>query len=209
MPVKGFDGDNGDGNADGSDGDNDGDNNASDNTDGDPAGTDEDPDANPEPETPETPEVQNPVPQEANENATVDDDDELKKKKNDSFVRTYELSHDEIRCGLSALISEESWIQEIYDNYFIYQEFNENGFNYFGQKYSKNGDELSLDGERYEVFSMWLTAEEKAYVDVARANYDAVSKELDLYKSEPEKLEILNHSDYVRVANTEEFKELK
>ena len=91
----------------------------------------------------------------------------------------------------------------------IYQTWAEGAWRNYGQKYIKNGDELSLDGEPYEVFPMWLTEDEKAFVEVARANYSAVSEELEKYKSEPEKMEIFESSEWEIISDTKEFNDLK
>lgn len=137
----------------------------------------------------------------------VINDDEQEKKR--QFKRVYDLSFDEIQMGLYALISADAWIMQVYEDNFIYQTWDEGAWRNFGQKYSKNGDELSLEGERYEVFPMWLTADEKAYVDVARANYSAVSEELEKYKSEPEKMEIFESKEWDLLSECKEFNDLK
>ena len=61
----------------------------------------------------------------------------------------------------------------------------------------------------------YLTEEEIAALDDLKSKFDAqtteldkATKELDLYKAEPEKLEILNSADYAVVKDTEEFAEL-
>lgn len=143
----------------------------------------------------------------AGDDEPVINDDEQEKKR--QFVKTFDLSFDEIRCGLYALLPEDAWIMEAYEDKVIYQTWDEGAWRNFGQKYSKNGDELSLEGERYEVFSMWLTEDEKAFVEVARANYSAVSEELEKYKSEPEKMEIFESNEWDLISDTKEFNDLK
>ena len=60
-----------------------------------------------------------------------------------------------------------------------------------------------------------MTEEEIAALDDLKSKFDAqtteldkATKELDLYKAEPEKLELLNSADYAVVKDTEEFAEL-
>ncbi len=142
-----------------------------------------------------------------NDDEPVINDDEQEKKR--QFKRVYNLSFDEIQMGLYALISADAWIMQVYDDNFIYQTWDEGAWRNFGQKYTRNGDELSLDGERYEVFPMWLTEDEKSFVEVARANYSAVSEELEKYKSEPEKMEIFESSEWDLISESKEFNDLK
>ena len=156
-----------------------------------------------EPMTDPTPVVND----DAGDDEPVINDDEQEKKR--QFVKTFDLSFDEIRYGLYALLPEDAWIMEAYEDKVIYQTWAEGAWRNYGQKYVKNGDELSLDGEPYEVFSMWLTEDEKAFVEVARANYSAVSEELEKYKSEPEKMEIFESSEWEIISDTKEFNDLK
>ena len=86
---------------------------------------------------------------------------------------------------------------------------------HFKQKYGNKDGELTLKGERTELFVRYLTEEEIAALDDLKSKFDAqtteldkATKELDLYKAEPEKLEILNSADYAVVKDTEEFAEL-
>lgn len=199
LPVKGFDGEEGE---EGEDNNGEGGNDNS--ADPDPAEptTDEPTEPVTEPETPTTPVSDN-----AGDDEPVINDDEQEKPR--EFKKTFDLSFDEIRCGLYALLPSDAWIVEAYEDKVIYQSWEEGTWRNFGQKYIKNGDELSLDGERYEVFSMWLTEDEKAFVEVARANYSAVSEELEKYKSEPEKMEIFESNEWNLISESKEFNDLK
>ena len=154
---------------------------------------------------PETP--VNTVTEDNDDDEPVINDDEQEKPR--QFKKTFDLSFDEIRCGLYALLPSDAWIMEAYEDKVIYQTWAEGAWRNYGQKYIKNGDELSLDGEPYEVFPMWLTEDEKAFVEVARANYSAVSEELEKYKSEPEKMEIFESSEWEIISDTKEFNDLK
>ena len=71
------------------------------------------------------------------------------------FTKTFELSHDDIRCALYNLLIpfEESdnadyWISDVYDTYFIYEDWNNH---IYGQKYDVDGDNVAFDGERYNL----------------------------------------------------------
>ena len=197
LPVQEFDGDNeGDGGNDGENGN-------------DPVEPDNDSDpepANDPVEPTEDDEPATPVTEDGNEDEVINDDEQEKPRE---FKKTFDLSFDEIRCGLYALLPSDAWIVEAYEDKVIYESWEEGSWRYFGQKYTRNGDELSLDGESYEVFFMWLTEDEKAFVEVARANYSAVSEELEKYKSEPEKMEIFESNEWDMISETKEFNDLK
>lgn len=86
----------------------------------------------------------------------------------------------------------------------------------YKQSFTVKDGVYTLKGEREEVFSEWLTQSEKDQLESIRNNYsvmeknlEAANKELDLYKAEPEKIEILNSEDYKQIAETTEFTELK
>lgn len=86
---------------------------------------------------------------------------------------------------------------------------------HYKQKYGNKDGELTLKGERTELFVRYLTEEEIAALDDLKSKFDAqitkleeVTKELDLYKAEPEKVELLNSDDYSVVRDTAEFAEL-
>lgn len=137
----------------------------------------------------------------------VDGSEESSKK---SFLKTFELSHNDIRSGLYALIPTEAWISEVYDTHFIYEIWDETngGYKYFNQKYISSEDSIALDGDPVEVFSMFVTADEKKFIETARANYTAVVEELAKFKSEPEKQEIFKADEWKVISETAEFAEL-
>lgn len=94
----------------------------------------------------------------------------------ENFVKTFEISHDDIRYALYSLLapyeeSDNEWyyINSVYDSYFVYESWD--GSKLFGQNYTKENDEVSFEGERYELFKEILTASEKAELDSMRANY--------------------------------------
>lgn len=78
----------------------------------------------------------------------------------------------------------------------------------------KDGN-YTLKGEREEVFSEWMTAEEKEKLNTMRSNYSALSAEVDgikeklsKYESEPEKMSILQKDEYEMISETKEYNEL-
>ena len=135
---------------------------------------------------------------------------------NEVFTRTYELSHDDIRCALYALLVpyEETdntyyYISEVFDDYFIYESWC--GGTIYGQGYIKDDETVSFEGERYELFRELLTASEKAELEAMRSNYAAISEKLKTYEDaeiEAKKVELLNAEDYVSIRDNEVFAEL-
>ena len=131
------------------------------------------------------------------------------------FSKTFELSFNDIRQALYVLLQpyEEAandwfWINEIYDTYFVYQGMNGN---YWGQKYTKDGDNVAFDGERYELYSMFLTSSEKAQIESMRSNYSSIVEELNKYKEAEDiadKMSIFEDESYSDYLETDEFKEL-
>lgn len=133
---------------------------------------------------------------------------------NEVFTRTYELSHDDIRCALYALLVpyEEAdnayyYISEVFDDYFVYESWC-NGGTIYGQGYVKDEETVSFEGERYELFRELLTASEKAELEAMRSNYTAISEKLKVYEDaeiEAKKVELLNADDYASIRDNEVF----
>lgn len=128
-------------------------------------------------------------------------------------VISFEISHDDIRHGLYDLLSAEneenywySYIITVYDNHFIYHNYNES--KYFDQKYVVDGDTISFEGDRVEVFSLFVTEEEKNALDLMRSTYEELKsfKENADYEAEKsQKTEILNDEKFSILENCEEF----
>lgn len=102
---------------------------------------------------------------------------------NDKFVKTFELSHDDVRCALYALLEpieteNNDWyyIDAVYDTYFDYASWSGNSL--YRQKYTKNGENITFEGDPYEVFVEKLTSDEKAALDTMRANYESMQTEV-------------------------------
>ena len=132
------------------------------------------------------------------------------------FELKYELSHDDIRYALYNLIAAKSddgyyytWIAEVYDNKFIYEDYRENKF--YRQQYTKDGDNVSFDGEPVEVFSEWLSKEEKDALDTLKADYASLKSFKDQYDAaqvKSEKEAIFASAEYDEIRESDEFKQL-
>ena len=133
----------------------------------------------------------------------------------EKFAKTFNLSHDDIRCALYQLLApyeeannEYYWIVEVFDDYFVYQ-----GYcgNYFGQKYVKEDDIVAFDGEPYTLYSEFLSESERVALKEMRANYSVIEEELSKYKvaeTNAQKEEILNDVAYAEFAEEECMKEV-
>lgn len=104
----------------------------------------------------------------------------------------FDLSHDEIRSALYHLLAQyeeadNEWyfINAVYDDYMIYSNWDET--KYFRHTYTVNGDDIAL-GDRIQVYNMFLTAEEKAVVDEARANYAETKANYEAIKAKYDEL---------------------
>ena len=145
------------------------------------------------------------------------DDDEPKKKVNNALTRTFEISHDDIRYALYNLLSsyedaDNEWyyITGVYDSYFVYESWD--GGKIYGQKYTKDNDNVALDGERYSLHKTYLTDSEYAEIESMRSNY----AELKAFKNNVEKNELhskkeslLADEKYSVLSDNEAFTELK
>ena len=127
-----------------------------------------------------------------------------------------ELSHDDIRLALYNLISvynEEDnecyGIYEVYDTYFVMQGWCAGKF--FKQNYVIDGENVSLSGDRQEVFMMLLTESEKLEVEDMRKNYAALKEFKDNYDAQQimvQKNEVFSREEYAEIAETDDFKEI-
>ena len=140
-----------------------------------------------------------------------------KKKKNSAenepMTRTYEISHDDIRYALYNLLSsyEESdndwyYITGVYDSYFVYESWD--GGKIYGQKYTKDNDNVAFDGERYTLHKEYLTDSEYTEIQNMRSNYSTVVNELNQYKYNEEfadKMTVFEDEAYTDYLETDEF----
>ena len=134
----------------------------------------------------------------------------------EKIVRTYEISHEDTKYALYQLLSEyesadNEWyfINSVYDNHFTYE--NWNGDKIFGQNYTKDGDNVTFDGERYNLHRELLTDSEFAELQSMRSNYAALKE----FKENAEKNElhakreeILNNEKFASISDSDAFKEL-
>jgi hypothetical protein len=79
---------------------------------------------------------------------------------------------------------------------------------HFRQNYSVKKDVYSLKGDRTEVFTQYLSADEISKLDDMKANYSSTVEKLAKYESEPEKKQILESSDWDNIRETDEFAEI-
>ena len=147
------------------------------------------------------------------------------KKNSENFVKNFkvEISHEDIRYALYNLIAEyeesdNEWygIYAVYDDYFVMQGWCNGKF--YKQGYSIDGENVSLDGERTELFQMLLTESEKLAVEKLRGDYaelEAKYNELKTFKDNYDAAEIKAKKDsifadeaYNDIRESDDFKAL-
>lgn len=135
----------------------------------------------------------------------------------EKFVLKYELSHDDIRSALYSLLYTEAdddyyytWILEVYDDKFIYQDYIEGKF--YRRDYSTDGENVALGENKVEVFNEWLSKSEKDALDALKADY-AILKEFKSNYDESvvktQKTEILDKAEYACLAENKDFAQLR
>lgn len=141
----------------------------------------------------------------APENNSVGDEGENQNSE-ENLVRSFELSHEDIRYGLYQLLEafEESdntwyWISDVYDSYFVYESYDESKI--YKQSYTKSDENntIAFEGERIELFRELLTASEKAELEAMRQNYAALQE----FKENVEKNEL--HSQKEAIINSDKY----
>lgn len=132
----------------------------------------------------------------------------------DKLIRSYEISHDDIRYGLYQLLEaiEESdntwyWISDVYDTYFIYESYDESKI--YKQSYTKDEDAgtVAFTGDRIELFKELLTANEKAELEAMRANYSELKQFKEVTEKnelDAKKTEIINSKKYSVISEKDE-----
>jgi len=151
------------------------------------------------------------VEEEPTENLTEEQTEQFEK-----MVRTYEISHDDIRYALYNLLgvyesADNEWyfISAVYDSHFVYE--NWTGEKIYGQAYTKDGDNVDFDGDRYTLHRELLTDSEYAELCSMRSNYSSIMAELNTYKSAEayaDKMSVFEDDAYTDYLETEEFKAL-
>nr|DAM36169.1 MAG TPA: hypothetical protein [Caudoviricetes sp.] len=147
---------------------------------------------------------------------TTDGDNEGEGQNFENMTKTFEISHDDIRYALYNLLSsyedaDNEWyyITGVYDSYFVYE--NWDGGKIYGQKYTKDNDNVSFDGERYNLHKEYLTDSEYTEIQDMRSNYSSVVEELNTYKSAEvfaDKMTVFDDEAYSEYLDTDEFKAL-
>ena len=147
---------------------------------------------------------------------TTDGDNEGEGQNFENMTKTFEISHDDIRYALYNLLSsyedaDNEWyyITGVYDSYFVYESWD--GGKIYGQKYTKDNDNVSFDGERYNLHKEYLTDSEYTEIQDMRSNYSSVVEELNTYKSAEvfaDKMTVFDDEAYANYLETDEFKAL-
>ena len=147
---------------------------------------------------------------------TTDGDNEGEGQNFENMTKTFEISHDDIRYALYNLLSsyedaDSEWyyITGVYDSYFVYESWD--GGKIYGQKYTKDNDNVSFDGERYNLHKEYLTDSEYTEIQDMRSNYSSVVEELNTYKSAEvfaDKMTVFDDEAYSEYLDTDEFKAL-
>lgn len=147
---------------------------------------------------------------------TTDGDNEGEGQNFENMTKTFEISHDDIRYALYNLLSsyedaDNEWyyITSVYDSYFVYESWD--GGKIYGQKYTKDNDNVSFDGERYNLHKEYLTDSEYTEIQDMRSNYSSVVEELNTYKSAEvfaDKMTVFDDEAYSEYLDTDEFKAL-
>ena len=147
---------------------------------------------------------------------TTDGDNEGEGQNFENMTKTFEISHDDIRYALYNLLSsyedaDNEWyyITGVYDSYFVYESWD--GGKIYGQKYTKDNDNVAFDGERYNLHKEYLTDSEYTEIQDMRSNYSSVVEELNTYKSAEvfaDKMTVFDDEAYSEYLDTDEFKAL-
>jgi len=134
--------------------------------------------------------------------------------------RTFSLSLDEKYQAAYALVS-----ATYDDDWYSVNMYDEDGYlemygwftgKNYRQKFTREGDNFALDGERVEVFAKYLTQEQIDKLDADKAEFEAVKAEcaeLKQYKADKE-FEIAHNermaviADYDSIEETDEYKAL-
>lgn len=142
---------------------------------------------------------------------------------NGNVTITFEISHEDIRGALNSLIcvyDEEDndwyWVTNVYNDYFIFE--NWFGDKLYKQSYTVDGDNVSLSGDRQEMFKMILSESEKLAIEKMREDYSALEikyNELKTFKDnydatqlKAEKDAVLESAEYAEIRESDEFKAL-
>lgn len=149
-------------------------------------------------------------------------DTSVEEKEPEKYVKSFELSHSDIRCALYQLLSpveteDNEWyfIDQVYDDRFEYM--NWEGTKIYRQSYIKDGDNVEFSGERIELFQVRLTKEEKDALDSLKGGYSALETEVNELRSYKQDIETEARNEaekalfetFPQLAGNEEFENLK
>lgn len=137
-----------------------------------------------------------------------------------TFEVKFQLSHDDIRSQLYDALwkldqandyQTDYMITEVYDDYFIYQDWYKPSTEFIKQTYTKGETEITFTGEPVTVYAEYLTAEEKSALELMRNTYDELKEfkaNVESQELHAQREEILNSEDYSVLAEDEAFVEL-
>ena len=124
---------------------------------------------------------------------------------NGNATITFEISHEDIRGALFNLIgvyeeedNEWYWITNVYDDYFVFE--NWMGDKLYKQSYEVDGDNVSLSGDRQQMFKMILTESEKLAIEKMREDYSILEgkyNELKAFKDNYDAAELKAKKDAI------------
>lgn len=161
-------------------------------------------------------ETEEPVQEATIEQFSISDENLEEIPKGETFVeeifqKTFSISHEDIKYALYTLLTpyEEAdndyyYISAVYDDNFAYEGWYSG--NIYGQKYTKDGDNVAFDGERFALHRELLTDSEYAQLNEMRANYASLlqykeDKENDAIRAD--KMSVLEK--YQDISNTNEY----
>jgi hypothetical protein len=102
-----------------------------------------------------------------------------------------------------------AWIAEVYDSKFIYCDYYENKF--YRQEYTRDGDNVSLTDNKVEVFSEWLSKEEKDALDALKADYASLVEfkaNTEAAQLQAQKDAIFASEEFANIVETKAFTKL-
>lgn len=128
------------------------------------------------------------------------------------FELKYQLSHEDIRSKLYDALEDSAWIIETTDTHVTYQTGYSEDSKFFKSAYAIEGDKVVF-GETVELFSMFLTEQEKSAIESQREMIESLNSaiaELQEFKAQVELGEKLSLIDsYATQMSTEVVKEFK
>ena len=159
------------------------------------------------------------------EEASTSEDGDEEVPVEEKFTKTFtvELSHDDIRWALYNLIAQYEeedndyyGIRAVYDDYFIMYGWVNNKLYKVG--YEVDGENVSLSGERQEVFELIVTESEKIAIEKMRENYADLEEKYNALKEfkdnydasevKAKKDSIFAKAEYAILSDNDEFKAL-